>query len=463
MASYIRDKIMRGEWFYGMRIPSQRILAKQFNVNRVTVIKSIELLEAEGFVYTMIGSGTYVNNYLDEGYISTKWTEMMKWSYSSRSDYTVQLINKFETDLNYIHISKGELSEDLLPHLYLKNALKEVSEYIGNLSFGYNNGFGYNKLRKLIANRLQHEGINVTQNNILITSGALHAIHLLTTGFLSQNALVFSFTPSYIDSTHIFNTSNLKQIKIPYSNNQQFNKTIQKYHHYKDKVIYVESTFNNPTGQSLSSHSKENIIKLSSRHNIPVIEDDIYRDLWFEEKPSPPLKSFDNIGKVFYISSFSKTLAPALRIGWIAASEKVIEQLADIRMQSDYGSSILSQAVVYEMLKSGDYDIHLTRLRKILKDKQNFMLTILDKLFSTIATWHIPLGGFFIWIKFKDGVNTKKLFLDLLHKEKILLNPGFIYGGEENTIRLSYSYETTDNIEFALHKIHEYVKHCIDN
>ncbi len=153
---------MRGEWFYGMRIPSQRILAKQFNVNRVTVIKSIELLEAEGFVYTMIGSGTYVNNYLDEGYISTKWTEMMKWSYSSRSDYTVQLINKFETDLNYIHISKGELSEDLLPHLYLKNALKEVSKYIGNLSFGYNNGFGYNKLRKLIANRLQHEGINVT-------------------------------------------------------------------------------------------------------------------------------------------------------------------------------------------------------------------------------------------------------------------------------------------------------------
>ncbi|PTJ91184.1 winged helix-turn-helix domain-containing protein, partial [Mammaliicoccus sciuri] len=91
IASYIRDKIMRGEWFYGMRIPSQRVLAKQFKVNRVTVIKSIELLEAEGFVYTMIGSGTYVNNYFDEGYISTKWTEMMKWSYSSRSDYTVQL------------------------------------------------------------------------------------------------------------------------------------------------------------------------------------------------------------------------------------------------------------------------------------------------------------------------------------------------------------------------------------
>ncbi|MGK8526616.1 GntR family transcriptional regulator [Staphylococcus epidermidis] len=114
-----------------MRIPSHRKLANQFNVNRVTIIKSIELLASEGFIYTKKGSGTYVNDYLNEAYILNKWSEMMDWSFRMRNQYTVQLINKIETDSTYIHISKGELGKDLIPHLELKNAMTDVSNYIG--------------------------------------------------------------------------------------------------------------------------------------------------------------------------------------------------------------------------------------------------------------------------------------------------------------------------------------------
>lgn len=457
IASYIRNKIISGDWYYGMRIPTQRQLANQFDVNRVTIIKSLEILEAEGFVFTKIGSGTYVNDYLNENFVSNKWSEMMDWSLSLRSQYTVQLINKLETDNTYIHISKGELGNDLIPHLELKNAMTNVSNYIGELSFGYNNGYGYIKLRELIAERLSLEGINVTSDNVLITSGALHAIQLLVTGFLSRNTIIFSNTPSYIDSTHVFDYLNMKKVKIPYNNFTEFYNIINRYPGTKEKAIYVDPTFNNPTGSSLTLKEKENIMACSKLHNIPVIEDDIYRDIWIDSKPECPIKTLDTSGNVIHISSFSKSIAPAIRIGWAIASEKIIEQLADIRMQIDYGSSILSQMVVYELLGNGDYDNHINRLRKILKDKRNYMLNILNKDFSNIAQWNVPEGGFFIWLTFEKDINIKRLFSELINKEKILLNPGFIYGSEDNTVRLSYAFESMENIDYALQKIKQYV------
>ncbi len=439
-----------------MRLPSHRNLATQFNVNRVTIIKCIEVLEAEGFVYTKQGSGTYVNNYLDEDYISNKWAEMMDWSSRVRSEYTVQLINKLETDSTYIHISKGELGEDLIPHLELKNAMSRVAHYIGELAFGYNNGYGYLKLRELIAERLNAEGMNITKNNVLITSGALHAIQLVTTGFLSRNTTVFSNTPSYINSTHAFEYAHMKQIKIDYKDFGHFSNIVNKYPSYKDKALYIEPMFNNPTGQSLSMKVKEDVMHYCKLHNIPILEDDIYKDIWFE-KPTPALKTIDTTGNVIHISSYSKSIAPAIRIGWVIASEKVIEQLADIRMQIDYGSSILSQMVVYEMLKSEAYDYHIVRLRKILKEKRDYMLSLLTKNFTDIAKWEIPEGGFFIWITFEKDINIKWLFSELVKKEKILINPGFIYGSQKNTIRLSYAFENRENMKVAIRKIREYV------
>ncbi|MCS4485814.1 aminotransferase-like domain-containing protein [Staphylococcus americanisciuri] len=458
IATYIRNKIINGDWFYGMKIPSHRQLAKQFDVNRVTIIKSIEVLEAEGFIYTKQGSGTYVNDYLNEDFIAQKWSEMMDWSWTTRSQYTVQLINKLETDSTYIHLSKGELGKDLIPHIALKNAMTNVSNYIGDLSFGYNNGYGYIKLRALIAERLHQKGITITENNVLITSGALHAIQLLTTGFLSRHTRIFSNTPSYIDSTHIFGLLNNKHIHVPYQDFHNFQNIADRIPSHQDKALYIEPTFNNPTGQSLSQATKESILKYSQLHHMPIIEDDIYQDIWFDQSPGKSMKAMDQHGNVIHVSSFSKSIAPALRIGWIIASEKVIEQLADIRMQSDYGSSILSQMVVYEMLQSGDYDHHIQKLRVVLKTKRDKILQLLAQHYTDIATWQIPHGGFFIWLTFTKDVDIKRLFSNLIDKEKILINPGFIYGSTENTIRLSFAYETIENLTLGLEKMRQYLK-----
>ncbi|SCU37051.1 GntR family transcriptional regulator [Staphylococcus xylosus] len=381
----------------------------------------------------------------------------MEWSSRTRSQYTVQLINKLETHNEYIHINKGELGDEILPHKELKKAMNSVSDYIGDLSFGYNNGHGYIKLRELIAKRLEKQNINVSSENILITSGALHAIQLLSISFLSQNTIIFRNTPSYVDSTNVFDILNMRSININYNLLKQSKSILNSYSNAYNKALYIESTFNNPTGDILSTKVREQILNYSYLYNTPIIEDDIYRDIWFENEPNAPIKSLDKNGNVIYISSFSKTIAPAMRIGWIAASEKVVEQLGDIRMQIDYGYSILSQMVVYEMLRSGDYDEHTKNVRYELQNKRDFMLNILNSDFSSIATWNVPEGSFFVWITFKDSINIKKLFVELADKEHILINPGYIYGSTQNTIRLSFSYESNENIKYALNKLREYI------
>ncbi|MGJ5703173.1 aminotransferase class I/II-fold pyridoxal phosphate-dependent enzyme, partial [Staphylococcus equorum] len=170
----------------------------------------------------------------------------------------------------------------------------------------------------------------------------------------------------------------MRSININYNHLKQSKSILNSYSNAYNKALYVESTFNNPTGDILSTKVREHILNYSNLYNIPIIEDDIYRDIWFENEPNAPIKSLDKNGIVIYISSFSKTIAPAMRIGWIAASEKVVEQLGDVRMQIDYGSSILSQMVVYEMLRSGDYDEHTKNIRYELQNKRDFMLNILN-------------------------------------------------------------------------------------
>lgn len=143
-------------------------------------------------------------------------------------DVIFAVCNSLKLPGKNINISKGELGKDLILHLKLKNTMTNVSNYIGDLSFGYNNGYGYTKLRELISERLNKEGININKENVLITSGALHAIQLLVTGFLSQNTVIFSNTPSYIDSTHVFDYLNMKKVKITYNELNDFQNIINK-------------------------------------------------------------------------------------------------------------------------------------------------------------------------------------------------------------------------------------------
>jgi GntR family transcriptional regulator, regulator for abcA and norABC len=175
------------------------------------------------------------------------------------------------------------------------------------------------------------------------------------------------------------------------------------------------------------------------------------------------LKSNDTQGNVLYLGSVSKTLSPGLRIGWIVGPEPVIERLADIKMQTDYGSSSLSQYAVEKWLCSGLYEDFLKEIKVELRFRRDFTIQTLKKYFSEVATWSVPKGGFYIWLRLQSGVSTRKLF-DLALREGILLNPGSVYDKNDyQHLRISYSYASLDQLEKGLIYLAQLIKNSSMN
>ena len=168
----------------------------------------------------------------------------------------------------------------------------------------------------------------------------------------------------------------------------------------------------------------------------------------------------DVSGNVIYVSSVSKTLSPGLRIGWAVGPESVINRLADIKMQMDYGSSSLSQLVVAKWLETGLYQEHLKEMRFELKKRRDFTINLLDKYFKDIAVWNIPKGGYYVWIDLKENINMYKIFEDAYSK-KVLLYPGYLYEAtSNNSLRISYSYASFEEIEKGLKILSQIIKDC---
>jgi GntR family transcriptional regulator of abcA and norABC len=181
-------------------------------------------------------------------------------------------------------------------------------------------------------------------------------------------------------------------------------------------------------------------------------------DLWFDERPPKPIKSLDETGSVIYIGSCSKSFSPGLRIGWVVGPESVIQRLADIKMQQDYGTSTLPQEIFAHCLRTGVYEEHLTKMRRELKRRRDLALKILQEHFADIARWNTPSGSYYIWLQLKGNVSIRRIFEAAL-AEKILINPGEMYDIRENySLRFSYVYEDDEVLERSLIRLSEIIK-----
>lgn len=449
ITNFIREKISRGEWHLGSKIPTQRELAQQFNVNRSTVITAIETLKAEGLLEGKAGSGVYIVNNtwtVLSSILPPNWNTLSQWSIHPPSDNIVQTINQVESKNEFIQLSKGELGTDLFPQSEISKTVEKVSNQLHQ--FGYGDGFGDEGLRKEISLHIKQYGIKASPSSILVVSGALQALQLISLGILKRNSTVFIENPSYLYSINAFRSAGMTLRGISINENglsldELFKQKIIK----KLSALYINPTYHNPTSILMPLEKREELMRKSRYFELPIIEDDIYRDLWIDKPAPAPLKALDNNGQVLYVGSFSKTIAAGLRIGWILGPEGVIKRLSDLKMQVDYGSSYISQVLVRELLASGLYEKHINKVRVGLKNKRNFLLDLLSHHLKGYAKWSKPEGGFFIWVTFNSNVNVKKLFKRALDSG-VLINPGFIYNYDmEPAIRLSYAYPNFEEME----------------
>lgn len=440
---YVSGKVGQGHWTVGSRLPSQRQLAQLFQVNRSTIVTAMEELISYGILKSDFGSGTRVASNTWSLLMSSPpdWNKYIQAGNFQENHPTIQTINKLEFDQRYVRLGTGELAPDLFPRELIAESLEQLPQKIRSLN--YLGPLGLDELRETLRDHLEKKGIKAQVSNILITSGSLQALQLISVSMLRPGSVVFTEEPTYLKSLQIFQSAGMKLSGIP------MDQEGMEYWNIKrggDSLVYTIPSHQNPTGKVMSGQRREELLEYCERQRLPVIEDDAYGELWMEEEPPKPLKSMDEHGNVLYLGTISKTLAPGLRIGWVVGPEAVVERMGDIKMQVDYGASSVSQWMASELLKSPRYDTYLFQLRKKLKTRRDHMLWALERHFKDLAVWEKPSGGFYIWCKMKRPVNMDKVF-QRAKKEFLLLNPGNIYGFEENyALRLSYAYASLEEI-----------------
>ncbi|KOY81613.1 PLP-dependent aminotransferase family protein [Lysinibacillus macroides] len=448
---WITAQVERGDWVAGTKLPTQRQLALQFDVNRSTVQQALEELKAIGLLEARVGSGIYVTHNSWHTLIQQtqpNWQTYIETSLHKPNYHTIQLINDYEQRDEMIRLGTGELAPSLLP-------IKEIEASLQELSFqpkalGYSSPQGNEQLRIAICNYVKKRGIDAEPQHVCIVSGALQALQLIAVGLLEQGSIVFQESTSYLNSIHPFQSVGMQMMSV--QRDKQLAQTLTQ--RKRQAVFYAIPTLHNPTGDVWTAQEKRTLYEACQAARIPIIEDDVYHELLFEA-PVPPIKAMDSSGQVLYIGSVSKTLSPGLRIGWLIGPTTVIERLADIKMQTDYGSSAISQEIVLHWLQSGKYDQHLSDLRQQLQQRADFVEQILQEKFQEVASWQTPKGGFYIWLKFHQPIVDKEFFMRLIQRQ-VLINPGYIYNPQDHHhIRLSYAYASYEELWEGLEILYE--------
>ncbi|MCM3786087.1 PLP-dependent aminotransferase family protein [Neobacillus mesonae] len=457
---FIKQKIMQAEWTPGMRLPSQRLLAEAFRVNRSTIIAALDELRAAGFIEGNRGGGTIVSR---AGWTGIPLTVPDWEDYAESGTYypnlpEVQDINHTEFSKDVKRLGTGELSNDLLPHADFSRIYAELSKHSRH-SLGYLEPQGSLKLREAVSTHLAKHGIISSPESILIVSGSIQAMQLIAMGLLPRKAAMLVEKPSYLYSIHAFQSAGVRLIGMPMDDEgirvDRLQDYVQQYH---PSLLYTIPSFQNPTGTIMNDVRRDQLIKAAMNTGLPILEDSAYSELWFDTAPPLSLKARDPGGYVLHLGTLSKTVSPGMRIGWVTGPMTVIKRLADIKMQTDYGASSLAQDAASIWLNEGYHERHLLRIRQELKRRRDVLLGLLDRYFADIAEWNTPQGGFYVWVRLRNGIKSDKLFRKAL-SEGILINPGNIYDRmEQHYVRLSYAFASLTDLEHGVHTLSRLVR-----
>lgn len=462
IADYFTSKIQSGDWAMGSYLPNQRTLAKLLGVNRSTVVTALDELKSLGFVETHGKGGTQIASCAMPTYIkkSPDWSSHIAEGFHFSNLETIQVINKCEFSEGYIRLSSGEPSPDMFPKTYMTEVMSELGTEMSQLGYEAPKGMPY--LREQVCAYVKEFGIDTQPENVLIVSGALQAIQLISMGLLQPGSSIFLEKPSYLYSLNIFQSIGMRRTAVPMDSFGIVPEMIEKLRpKHRQSLLYTVPNFHNPTGITMPQHRREKLLEVCSKHMIPIIEDDVYRDLWLDTPPPDPIKSMDAHGNVLYVGSVSKTLSTGLRIGWLIGPESVVERLGDLKMQNDYGSSSLSQLVAGKFLEKGFYKSHGEAVRGQLFERRKIAADALKLYFSDLATYDFPTGGYYFWLTLNDSVKMPELF-EAAFRQGILMYPGYLYDNAMNQcLRLSYSYASPEELVYGIQKLSELVRHSM--
>lgn len=295
----------------------------------------------------------------------------------------------------------------------------------------------------------------IRPEQVLITTGSQQALDLVSKLLLDPGDLMVTENPSYLGALQAFRLHEARFAVVDMDEHGATPESLRAALRQDPKLAYLLPTFQNPTGRSMSTDRRLAVAAVLGEAGVPVVEDDPYGALYYGQAPGPSLRSLQP-ELTISLGTFSKTLAPGLRLGWVVGPQGVIARLSQLKQSADLHTSTLSQQVALEVMRSGVMPAHLARLRSVYAERCAAMLTAVEQYFPDTARFTRPTGGMFVWVELPQGVDAARLLPLAIEEEKVAFVPGEPFhpnGGGENTLRLNFTHSRPDVILDAVGRL----------
>lgn len=373
---------------------------------------------------------------------------------------------KVTQDPEIISFAGGLPNPKSFPIKDLEGVIDHVMETHGKTALQYGTTQGLTELRELLAERAHKDGIDATADEVTIVSGSQQALDTIGKVFLNPGDTAICGLPTYLGGINAFRSyeSNLEGIPLDAEGlrvdvlEEKIKEMLKE--EITPKFIYVVPTFQNPAGVIMPEKRRKQLIDIANEYDLVIIEDDPYGKLRFDTPHVKPIKSFDDEGRVIYLSTFSKILAPGFRLAWAIASPELTRKIVICKQALDLCTNTFTQFIATEFMKRGSMDLHIMKICEMYKPKRDIMMDAMKKYFPDEHTCYKPKGGMFAWVTLPKGIDTEAMFLDAI-KEKVAYVHGKAFcvdGRGERSMRLNFSYSSDEQIEEGMKRLGTVIK-----
>jgi len=391
---------------------------------------------------------------LDEQEVG-RWERVYSLNAKRMQSSLIREILKTMADPDLISFSGGMPAAEAFPVAEFQQAAQRVLAEDASTALQYSVTEGYLPLREFLANWMREKGIDAQVDNILIVNGSQQALNFIGRLFVDPGDLILTGNPTYLGALMSWRGYGARYVTVPVDDEGMcVGRVDGVLAENPAKFIYVLPNFHNPAGVTLTEARRRRLAEVAAAHGVFIVEDDPYGELRFEEEAMPPVAAMDS-GNVLYTSTFSKTLSPGIRLGWVTAPEPIIRKLVQAKQGSDLHTSIFIQMIAYDILSRGCLPDHVKFIQDMYRERRDVMLAAIEEHFPPGITWNKPKGGLFLWLHLPEHVDSVELLKKAL-VEKVAFIPGHVFfpnGGGKNYLRLNFSSSSPDKIREGIRRL----------
>jgi len=399
-----------------------------------------------------------------DGKVTTNWDERFAERAKLMAGSIIRDLLKLALQPDMISFAGGMPASELFLIREFEEACQYVLTHDGVRALQYGTTEGYPPLKQYLVEKMQKYGVPAEQENILIITGSQQALDLIGKIFINPGDVILTEGPTFLGALQSFRAYQPRFVTVPLDEDGiRTDKLEEVLERHPVKFMYVLPNFHNPAGVTMTLERRLKLVELAAKYGVFIVEDDPYGELRYEGEDITPLVALHK-ENVLYMSTFSKTLSPGIRLGWIVAPSKIIAKLVQAKQGSDLHTSTFIQMVANDICQRGILRSHVKPIRKVYGERRDAMLAAMEKHFPPDVTWTRPQGGLFLWARAPESIRTLQL-LNAALERKVAFVPGVNFypgaDGGHNAMRLNFSNAKPDMIVEGIQRLGLTLKEAI--